>query len=244
MIREKIFLYNEFNMDTGILYWAETPIDSLNLIKNSVYIYTWEFNILVKAKFFLENPNPLLENITLDERYKEAYDFWQKRQLNTYISFIDSRFNLKSKGWYIPDFTVDQNMYAEICQDLIWIELQLLFCTSVLEHLINNNIKLNSIENSEFKLILKSITNSDLKLYREGYQCSFNLACLKVNEFSKQQIDNFYKIYSKYPLEYKLKSSPYKPWTKGFNTAADIAYKKFDRNALLLILKQHSDKNI
>jgi len=223
---KKNFLYNEFSSPhKGIRLWGETPIDYIDRIKGTSSIYIWEFNILVKAKIFLENKSS--EKITLDKQYKDSYDFWQKRQVHPYTYYMNSMFNLKSKGWHFNDYTEDKTMYTEICADLVWVGLHLVFYKSVLEHLINNNIKLHYIDEHRFDLIIKGIINSNYKLYKPGYECHEKLSCFKgVNQFSTPQIVYLYNYLTKYNLDVKLKDSSYKFFSKGLNLSSEFAYKR------------------
>ena len=113
-----------------------------------------EFNIWKKAKDYTENPNSEFEFCSIE--FKKAYYYIILRQF-VFTSTIDS---FKQKDVYIRDFYVNDIIYRELCEDILFILLNLLLA----EKIVGNEALVNSLDNNDkFFDILKGIINFCLK---------------------------------------------------------------------------------
>lgn len=69
-------------------------------------------------------------------------------------------------------------MYQEICRDLIYIELHLLLYKSIINNLIDNNIKLHYMDRCNLEKILDTIVDNHFKQYVHGLECNKQLLYL------------------------------------------------------------------
>lgn len=159
-------------------------LNNSNSISSSIYdqwkvalhYLIWEYNILKKALYYMDN-----ENSNLSYEYKEAYVFWMNRQLE----YIDLKYMIGNKA-FIIDFTIDRdNLYREVCEDYLYVLLNILLANSVI-----NNLDLKFSINNEnlFFDLLKSIINLHYEEFKSGYICLNELRiyssnyCLSVNQ--------------------------------------------------------------
>lgn len=131
-----------------------------------------EFNIRIKAKLYLDN----LENNSKfnSSEYKEAYNYYIKRQF--FITPVD----FENKNKYIVDFTIFDNIYRELSEDLIYILLNLILANNIL-----GNYKLEESLNNEnqFFKILENIIQDHYIEYKERYIYLNNLRWYICNNY-------------------------------------------------------------
>lgn len=148
------------------------------------YFLLYEYNIWNKAKCYSENKNSEFSSI----EYKQAYYYIILRQFIIYKISINS-FDLKNV--YISDFKVNDIIYRELCEDLLYIILNLLLANKI----IGNEVLENSLDNNDrFFEILKGIIKNHYDQNKDGYVCLKNLRRYYCdNYFSSDQIKNYKK---------------------------------------------------
>lgn len=169
MSRDPLFIYNE---------WI---IASHYLLK--------EYNIWSKAKFYIEKAK--LDNSVLNSiEYKQAYHYFILRQ----FMINQTKFPYDNKD-YIKDFTQYNYIYRELCEDLLYILLNLLLANKIvgnksIEELLNNK--------EEFIVILTNIIKNHYNQYNNAYKCLESLRWYALNNyFSYNQINKTYNSIKK-----------------------------------------------
>ena len=147
-----------------------------------------EFNIWNKAKYYSENKNSEFSS----KEFKQAYYYMIWRQyyiLNINIYSFDNR------NVYIPDFKVNDIIYRELCEDVLYILLNLLLA----EKIIGNEVLENSLDNDDrFFDILKGIIKDHYDQNIDGYVCLKNLRRYYCDNYlSTYQIKNLLKNQNK-----------------------------------------------
>jgi len=149
------------------------------------YMLIHEQNILQKAKKYLENKYSD-KPITLSKEYLECYLKWRARQLY----FRDDRVE--------QDFSVDIVLYREICEDLLYVQLNILLAIRVCNYL--NNTYKDNVDSDLAKLIIdmSDILNTHISTYAEAYSCLQEIRLYRFNKYSDWQLGLYYKevIYS------------------------------------------------
>jgi hypothetical protein len=92
---------------------------------------------------------------------------------------------------YIVDFNVDKdNMYREICEDFLYVLLNILLGKSILQDF---NLKINLKNDKEFDFNLKSIVSNHYDINQEGYKSLKELRIYKSNHlYSIKQLEKFF----------------------------------------------------
>ena len=144
-----------------------------------------EFNIWMKAKNYLENKNSEFELSSIE--FKQAYYYIILRQFEINIT-IDS---FDQKDVYIRDFYVYDIIYRELCEDILYILLNLLLADKI----IGNEALVNSLDNDhKFFEILTGIIKNHYDQNKEGYETLKNLRLFTCNNYlTTQQIKNIIK---------------------------------------------------
>lgn len=133
-----------------------------------------EHNFLIKAYIYMNNT----ESNVLPAEYKKCYDFWKTRQIRMY-DYNTSIFSNLKKGkinlgsGYVPTFWLDGTfMYREICEDFLYVTLNILLAKSIL-----TDTKFNKSINKEelFNINLKAILNKHHAKYKIEYGCLYML---------------------------------------------------------------------
>jgi hypothetical protein len=139
----------------------------------SMYYLIWEYNIVIKVKSYLEEDNDkFLNNL----EYIEAYCYWINRQ--TLIQGISSEDSF-NKGQFIVNFSLDdENFYREICEDYVYITLNIILAKSILD---NSNLNSNITNRDKFFLILRSILTDHMNKYKDQYKCLNLLRIYRLN---------------------------------------------------------------
>lgn len=139
---------------------------SLNIYiqwKISSYMLIWEYNVLNKAKKYMDN---LESNTSQPSAYKDCFEYWKNRQIVQNIEDPE----LFKQGTYIRDFTVDlDHLYTEICEDFLYVMLNIILAKTIINE-VNINDYVGSSE-SEFDSKIKSIMNLHHQKYEEYYTC-------------------------------------------------------------------------
>lgn len=143
-----------------------------------------EFNIWNKAKYYLENKNSEFSSI----EFKQAYNYYILRQFNIHIpngGFFDRNCS------YIRDYYVNDVIYRELCEDILFILLNLLLADKI----IGNEALENSLDNNDkFFEILKGIIKDHYCKNGDGYECLKNLRWYTCNNhLTTYQIEKFFK---------------------------------------------------
>lgn len=129
-----------------------------------------EYNFLKKALIYMNNK----ESKVLPSEYKKCYDIWQIRQFFIH-NLTSPTFSKLKKGDtnlgcdYIPSFILKGTfMYREICEDFLYVTLNILLAKNILR-----DTKINKYINNEelFNINLKSILNKHHKKYKIEYDC-------------------------------------------------------------------------
>ena len=143
-----------------------------------------EFNIWNKAKYYLENKNSEFSSV----EFKQAYYYYILRQfeINT-----PSRGLFYQKCAYIRDYNVNDIIYRELCEDILFILLNLLLADKI----IGSEALENSLDNNDkFFDNLKGIIEDHYCQNRYGYECLKNLRWYTCNNhLSTYQIENLLK---------------------------------------------------
>lgn len=157
-----------------------------NQWKVASYYLIWEYNILKKALYYMDNVNS-----NLSDEYKEAYLYWMNRQLD----FTDFKSMVENKE-FIIDFTIDRdNLYREVCEDYLYVLLNILLANSILNSL---DLKLSINNENLFFDLLKSIIKLHYTEFKEAYICLNELRIYSSNyTLSVDQLNSIYKEVTK-----------------------------------------------
>jgi hypothetical protein len=169
-------MFEKLERSNPLFIYNEWVIASHYLLK--------EYGIWIKVKLFLENGS-LNNSLYNSIEYKQAYHYFLKRQFNIYGIGVFKKKN------YAVDYTLYENIYRELSEDLLYILLNLLLANEII-----GNINLEeSLKNKDsFNLILTSIIKNHYDEYNDAYKsleylkwssCSYNL--------SKPQIVSLYE---------------------------------------------------
>ena len=208
-LSEKKIYYNMQGTVWDTADWLMYNFDKMDLIeiKKRIYMYKVEHNILIKAKQYYHDS---LNGKHFDSCCKKAFDFWKKRQ----IAFSLEPFfeNLKdpyfwdknSHIFYIQDFTKDEVVYNEICENITYIDLLLLVNT---KYLLNSTITKNFFSYSDLKNITINFCLEN-EIYKKAFEdLWYNNINQIINHTSKEL---FFKIYHKnYKYYAKPSEKPY-----------------------------------
>jgi NADH-ubiquinone oxidoreductase chain 3 len=143
----------------------------------SSYYMIYEYNILTKAKVYLENKclsNP--KELSLD--YFDAFVHWQLRQFE--ISSFQP-INIE-KTFYIKDYTIDSVMYREICEDLLYVQLNLILAINMSLYLNKYKEDLNESNKPEFITDIMDILSKHITKHQAGYN---SLQLIRENSINK-----------------------------------------------------------
>uniref|UniRef100_UPI0030E3CE27 hypothetical protein n=1 Tax=Dematophora necatrix TaxID=2751867 RepID=UPI0030E3CE27 len=167
----------------------EYPIPNLlyeDWIVTSTYLLS-EYNIWKKALYYLENKNP--DSISIE--FKQAYNYFILRQFKMRQININP---FDEKKRYILDFTLKDVIYRELCEDILYILLNLLLANKII-----GNIALeNSLNNkNNFLDILKDVIKDHYDENKEGYSCLKDLRWYNLNNYwTEYEINTTIKILS------------------------------------------------
>lgn len=132
-----------------------------------------EFNIWNKAKYYLENKNTEFSSI----EFKQAYYYIILRQFR----FNSTICKLEEKDAYIRDFFfVYDIIYRELCEDILYILLNLLLADKIIG---NKALEISLDNHNKFSDILKIIIEDHYSRNREGYECLKNLRWYTCNNY-------------------------------------------------------------
>ncbi len=164
--------------------------DALSVYNNWIitsYYLLKEYNIWSKAKLYLENIH--LNNSKFSSaEYKEAYNYLVLRQF-----LINNPVNQFGTTHYIIDFTVNENIYRELSEDILYILLNLTLTDKIIG---NNDLEKSLDNNQKFLGILTNIIQDHYDQNQDGYKCLEYLRWYTVNNWlSADQIKFIYKNY-------------------------------------------------
>ena len=131
--------------------------------------------------YYLENKNKITGFSST--QFKQAYDYLIVR--NFFIFGVNNSY-FEDKNKYIQDFTLDNVIYRELCDDFLYILLNLLLANKII-----GNIALeNSLNNdNKYFYILKDIIKDDYAENKDGYSWLKSLRRYKINNYlSEYQI--------------------------------------------------------
>jgi len=160
----------------------------------SSYMLIWEFNILNQAKLYLENlynSNPK----QLSSEYKNAYILWQNRQFK--IAGFNAS-NLK-EYLFIDNYNEDIVMFREICEDLLYVQLNLILAVNIISYLHENKDNLNNNIYSD----INNIFIDHIKKYCLAYSCLQELRVYIINKYNVKHLNLLYDKYFKQNIEDK-----------------------------------------
>ncbi len=146
-----------------------------------------EYNIWTKAKLYSENIHLNSSEFNAIE-YKQAYYYFIVRQF-----FIQNPTNMFNTKFYIIDFTVNENIYRELNEDMLYILLHLILADKILG---NNDLSKSLNNNQKFFDILTNIIQDHYDQNKEGYKCLEYLRWYTCNNFLS--VDQIKFLYSKW----------------------------------------------
>jgi hypothetical protein len=163
-----------------------------------------EYNIWFKVKIYVDKElvnNSLLsflekdsvnDSITTFFYYEQAYLYYILRQFEIYNQI--PHFNPTS---YIIDFTSYDHIYREICEDLLYILLNLLLANKIIG---NKNLEQSLDNKDKFYLILSSIIENHYTEYHDAYKNLEHLRWYSINNrLSYKDIEVLYAYIKKNP---------------------------------------------
>lgn len=201
-----------------------TPLDTINEVKKcnpevitpksfynnwlvSSYMLIWEYNILNRAKIYLESlSNSNSKKLPYD--YEHAYILWQNRQFRI-VKFNGS---LLKQDLYIVNYNEYIVMYREICEDLLYVQLNLILAISILSYL-HNKINNADFNRTLFTRDINNILINHIKKYSLGYSC---LQELRVYSIKKHNIKHLKIIYDQYFKQDIDNKKYFESYYKGF----------------------------
>nr|AMX22321.1 hypothetical protein [Cryphonectria parasitica] len=144
-----------------------------NQWKVASYYLILEYNILNKAFYYVNNINS-----NLPREYQESYTYWMNRQIN--LSKFENIQDIIENNSYIIDITIYDNFYREICEDYLYLLLNILLANSI----INNTELVLKVNNEKlFFDHLKSIIEIHYNENIKGYECLKELRIYSSNYF-------------------------------------------------------------
>lgn len=157
-----------------------------------------ELNILNKAKIYIDNEYSL-NPVKLTEDFERAYRLWQFRQYEI-NPFIDK--NLGKH--YTLDYSYDKDMYREISEDLLYVQLNLLLAIKISTYLNNNYINSeNTFDLVIFIVNIQELIDEHLKEHDKAYSCLQCLRELNVKKFNTEHLEYYILNTLKGDVEYK-----------------------------------------
>lgn len=176
---------------TGLgAFLSSAKVKYIEWITASSYLLC-EFNIWKKARYYalyVENKNSEFSDIEFKQAY--YYIIWRQFMINNLnMNTFDN------KNVYITDYKVNDIIYRELCEDFLYILLNLLLANKI----IGNEVLENSLDNKDrFFEILKGIIKDHYDQNKDGYVCLKNLRRYFVNNYlSTYQIKNILKNQNK-----------------------------------------------
>jgi hypothetical protein len=167
----------------------------------------WEYNILNRAKIYLESlSNSNSKKLPYD--YEHAYILWQNRQFRI-VKFNGS---LLKQDLYIVNYNEYIVMYREICEDLLYVQLNLILAISILSYL-HNKINNADFNRTLFTRDINNILINHIKKYSLGYSC---LQELRVYSIKKHNIKHLKIIYDQYFKQDIDNKKYFESYYKGF----------------------------
>lgn len=234
-----------FNLKAYIILYKYDVAAIKNLVGTRYGILIEELNILYKAYLYYSDIDT---NKNTFKEFKDSYDIWQKRQISMYNSsyILNKIYNDNGDSYIHRNFT-DINVYNdELCENLLYVSLNLKYLHIVIEHLSENKDRINNtnimdIHEEEIRPIVdKWISKSEIKLVLDKF------SKVNIDRCSNYTVDEVISHSSYLSKEYidieEYKKDPLK-WTDkkkmemrnkvtinrlGLNTAYWFAYKPFD----------------
>ncbi len=175
----------------------QTPLQFVCELQDWLYEGTLEYNTLKKAKLYYENVD-----LRLNEDHKYAFETWQKRQIAMDLDFFRD-LKIRSPEFAKVNMFVDSVVYDEIIDNLLYTELQLIQAKLVYEGIKAEKFNYFSLNYSEFDAFVSSITESNVKDYREAYDFinKHYLERFDIYNMSRPGIEVFFKMYKSYYIE-------------------------------------------
>ena len=171
----------------------------------SSYFLTWEFVILCLAKNYYENKISLKPS-DISSVHKEAFEIWRSRQFFFFYWDGEKRKfkmnDLLKTSNYIPNYTKDDMLYQEICNDLIFVECNLLLSKDIMEYIWKNkpnftffyDMRSKDFDQKTFDKDMDLIFKEHFQKYSKGYQTYMELNLWRlVNNTSQQTLDENYE---------------------------------------------------
>lgn len=140
----------------------KSPLNIYNQWKISSYMLIWEYNILKKAKRYLDNKD---SNLASEDSCEKAYNYWKNRQIEMQMG---SSAVLVENSYSLNFFEDGDAIKREIFEDLLYVLLNIVLAKSIVD-----SININSYINNEAEFYSK--LESNLKVHyennKEGYKC-------------------------------------------------------------------------
>lgn len=165
---------------TGTGAGLDLPIPQVKynewMIASAYLLY--EYDIWKKAIYYVENKNNSLE-------FKQAYNYFILRQFKI-NQFSSNSFNVKNL--FIRDYLVNDIVYRELCEDLLYILLNLLLADKIIGNLELENLKNNK---DKFFHLLKNIIKNHYNEHKDGYSCLNDLRWYTLNNYLTEYNINY-----------------------------------------------------
>lgn len=180
--------YNQL-LDLSSSLWINTPIGFYVQWLLVWYMLRVEYSDLYRAKGYLDN----LNWNNLDSSYKNSFLYWRNRQFHMHYTGGDHLFENKH---YIVDYTYYNNIYLEICEDFLYVILNLELAIIIIDAF--NKTDFSKIDSKKFYLKVKSIVKNHYLVNKTGYNVLKDLRKYSVNHHSiVQQLNDICKNYTK-----------------------------------------------
>ena len=196
-------------------HYLQTWMPNTDMYKLTIAMYNmllWENDVLDKIKFLCDNKDSPIRS---DPKHVSCHNYWLNRQL-PYNVLGTLRLNIP-----IPDFTDEATFYREVCEDLLWVKLQLLLVNTFIINYVPFDSKSHDIE-----CIMRELIGSNLLKFKEGYECLSELRKLDLRESSGYAIDFFSQFY---PSDLFSLWDEVNVWKKlGLGLSYKFGYPEFD----------------
>lgn len=172
----------------GTMYAQIHGLDIYNQWKVATYMLILEYDILFKAKMYMDNKYNKTLSLHEEFEYGFAYDNWKNRQL--YINYINLEGRVISSESSLLDFNLETVLYLEICEDILYVMLNIILAKTIID---NINLENYSNNSSKFYSDLNSIIDLHYNNNKEEYRCLKELRLYRAdNMLSWYDLNQYY----------------------------------------------------
>ena len=156
----------------------QTPFSLYKQWVISLYLLTWEYNILLAVYLSLVSGSVDLYSDITDLKDKSSI-YWFNRQQFFMLNLEES---LNKKGRFILDMYSNKFIFKrEVFEDISYVALNLILGHSIINAF--ENIDINSISEDEFFNILKDIISKHYIIYSKQYEYLNKLRLYRINNY-------------------------------------------------------------